>query len=60
MSAPATAVADVALALIESAPDKATADRQARLARESGASLTAIRRAWNGWRVAQTYRAVAS
>lgn len=60
MSVPATAAADVALALIETAPDQATADHQAHLARENGASTCAIRQAWNSWRVSQTYRAVAS
>lgn len=58
MSAPSTAAADVALALIETAPDKATAERQAHMARESGASRSAIRRAWNGWQVSQRYRPV--
>lgn len=60
MSAPTTAVADVALALIETAPDKATAEHQVQIAHDSGATRAAIRRAWRAWQVSQTYRPVSS
>lgn len=58
MSAPATAPVTVALALIESAPDRAAAEHRAHVAREQGASRSAISRAWNAWRISQVYRPV--
>lgn len=58
MSAPATAAADVALALIESAPTEAAAEVQIRAARAAGASSNAIRRAWRRRVAATKYRQV--
>lgn len=60
MTPPATAAADVALALIESATSDAAALEQARAARAAGASGNAVRRAWQRRVAAPKYRQVAS